>query len=1626
MVTDAKAVRDISILSEGDRKQIFSWNVPHFSPVQECLHHLVDRSVARNPDSTAIESWDGTLTYRELSHLSSKLANHLIVRYNIGPGTSIPLCFEKSLWAIVAMLAILKCGASYACIDPSYPSERRKHIIDTLGANLMITSPLQQGNRENCLSIVVHNELLTTLTLPNQFPKIDVGPSSGCLVVFTSGSTGKPKGFVHEHVSICTGLLSNAPRLELDTCNARVLQWAAYTFDISIPEIWTPLIHGGRVCVPSEEERLQNVEECMIRMEVNWVFFTPSFARFFQRYWVPSLKVFVFGGEALNLDDVQPWVDKVRVLNAYSPAEVMNWFVEPQTGESDVIAIGRLTPNMLGWIVDPENHNHLLPVGAVGELLMEGPGLLRGYLRNPEKTEEVLIQEPPPWRTKISGPSYKMYKTGDLVKYLEDGRMVHLGRKDTMVKIRGQRMELSEVEISMRRHLPQSVQSAADVIQPADGAQEPILVAFLHMTGREQRMSIADMSAMLQTELAKSLPEFMVPRVYIPVSEMPYNTSQKLDRTKLREHASSLTLNQLMGMRAAPNVEKEENNLTTTKASILCAIWAESLQITPSSINVQDNFFALGGTSVAALKVIATAKVQGLRISYQDLFRLPSLGALVDAVDFVLEEPGDVPRQFALVKDARGANAVIVDAASQCAINKEKIGDIYPLTPQQEGLWALSLVQRGSYVAQFIITLKPETDVTRLCAAWDCVIKMLPIFRSRFIHSPTGFLQVVIMDDMKWYSDSSLLDYLRKDRQLPMALGDPLNRYAVVSEGSEQNPGIERTADAQNIIHRIVWTAHHALFDGQSTPQFLNTVAQVYNGNVPNARIIAPFNTFIDHVQKLDESICERYWKSLFDLITPAHFPCLPSPTYHPKPQSEYERYIYFTRRLSSRITTPTLLQAAWALTLAEVTGSHTPAFGITLAGRTAPVAHIETLIGPTFITLPQVNKIDLEDSVRGLLEKTQSSNVSMIPYEHTGMQKIMGLSPQCFAACQFQNLLMIQTQDDTSYEEVFDFFDMTGGLGRFNSYALMWICYLNDDGIRLAASFDDRVIGRERLESLTYQFERMIHILCLEEDNRFLTSMARRSPVNPGTSNDLRLKEDLEKEKVIANGVKGPPTIEEDIDNARRHSEDSKQRPVEYMLQQKVLLGVSSILGIKLEDLDLESSFIAQGGNSISAIRLTATLKADNISLAVHHIMEPRRLSSLVLHASILDKSYTKQGALASTSPEKSAGSPDRIPEGLLRQLAHLTGSDNTDQAFVSIRPCTPTQKQILHSQARNPNCYRTYTIFKVTEATVSPSAIDGAWKLLVNRHEILRTIFLPQTAGTEEVQIILRNLEPLVQHTSSGADDPSEALGSITIPESTSLQPRHFCSICVADNGRLAFRVDIDHILSDGPSHLLMVRELNACLRGEELPNPSQIGPYVEQRSAADIQQSLSYWKDYVMTMKPCQIKGTGPSSQLSGFSTISMNLEISSNLSELCRRLQITPATLFRLIWALVLGEITHSNEVAFGYLVSSRDIEYDNMDRIMGPLFHVLPCKFSIKQGVKFQSLLRDMHQDSIDGLAHQMVSLPEVCMSLGKDISGRDFFSTLVNHRLFASPFEGEAARDRCVEDLGTVDPMDVS
>ncbi|KAI1744650.1 acetyl-CoA synthetase-like protein [Xylaria scruposa] len=475
---------------ETDLPQIWKWNAVVPETVHRCVHDMVQQQVEARPTAPAVCAWDGDLTYAQLGRFASGLAARL-VSAGVSRGTFVPICSEKSMWTTVAILGILKAGAAFVLLDPAVPELRLRGIVSQVRGSVVVSSQANEALSSRLANqvIVFGPHIADDLDEEHREESgITLDPSSPMYVAFTSGSTGTPKGAIITHANLASALFHQEESLQI-TSTSRMYDFCSYSFDVSICNIFATLTAGGCLCVPNELDRQNKLAESIASLRANTIDLTPSVSRLLRPEQVPGIQQIILGGEALRVEHVLPWWDRVRIVSLYGPCECTpnSTINSHPTTPEEVVYMGKGI-GLNTWIVDPENHSILLSsIGAVGELLLEGPLVGSGYLNEPERTAAAFIEDPAwlvqGYSSEHPGRRGRLYKTGDLVRYNKDGNVSFVGRKDEQVKIRGQRTELGEIEHVMRGHA--KVKDAVVVLKKDEERQEPWLAGFVTVHDEE-------------------------------------------------------------------------------------------------------------------------------------------------------------------------------------------------------------------------------------------------------------------------------------------------------------------------------------------------------------------------------------------------------------------------------------------------------------------------------------------------------------------------------------------------------------------------------------------------------------------------------------------------------------------------------------------------------------------------------------------------------------------------------------------------------------------------------------------------------------------------------------------------------------------------------------------------------------------------------------------------------------------------------------------------------------------------------------------------------------------------------------------------------------------------------------
>lgn len=554
----SQIVESIDYCSTYDQKLMTQFTRAMSKRQDACIHDMALRFSSITPNATAVCSWDGDLTYKDLDRMTSQLAHYLIQK-GVGPEVFVLSCFEKSKWPIVARLAISRAGGAYVSIDASDPPVYLGSIIQRTQAQVLLTTGKFVDQFRGLVPTLIElsTDMVQNLPTHETPPKTEVHSHNACLILFTSGSTGEPKGIVQEHGSYATAIRDYANALGL-TSSTRMLQYDHYASDISNNDYLVALSVGGCCCVPFPKTRVLEYQEEITRMKVNITFLTPTDAVQFDPEAVQCLETICLGGEALPQDLVRKWHGKVKMVNQYGMSELATCCILNDTVHPDKeVNLGRPRTGAV-WVVSLANPEQLMPVGAVGELIMEGPHLSRGYIDTVCPKSASFLRQIPTWMESVQPfrKPERMYLSGDLGKYNHDGTITYMGRKDTILKVNGERIDAAEVEYCARKCLSSGDMIVVGILGPFHKSDGPQLVAYIYLKGNssdQTRQSNEEVTFLSQFEndefnkiaeavksvLYSSLPSYMVPTLFIQVSRIPRTRSNKTDSRKLDQLSQS-------------------------------------------------------------------------------------------------------------------------------------------------------------------------------------------------------------------------------------------------------------------------------------------------------------------------------------------------------------------------------------------------------------------------------------------------------------------------------------------------------------------------------------------------------------------------------------------------------------------------------------------------------------------------------------------------------------------------------------------------------------------------------------------------------------------------------------------------------------------------------------------------------------------------------------------------------------------------------------------------------------------------------------------------------------------------------------------------------------------------------
>ncbi|HHK5888994.1 TPA: amino acid adenylation domain-containing protein, partial [Serratia marcescens] len=990
-----RSVSHIDLLPLAEREHLLhGWNrTERDYPLDQTLAALFEQQVRRTPDATALVSGAESLSYAQLNACANRLAHALIAR-GVGPDSRVAVCAERGLHMVTALFGILKAGGAYVPLDPAYPGERLQYILQDADPVLLLADAAGRAALGEPATPQLALEAALPDTLSAENPERRAQASHLAYVIYTSGSTGKPKGAMNEHRGVVNRLVWMQEAYGLTAADT-VLQKTPFGFDVSVWEFFWPLMVGARLVMakPEGHKDPDYLSRAIEQYGVTTLHFVPSMLQSFLADGQAATRCgqvvrVMCSGEALPAALVAEFyrrLPQAELHNLYGPTEaavdVTAWHCSREADRVSV-PIGRPIANTRIYLLD--EHGQPVPLGAVGELYIGGVQVARGYLNRPELTAERFLAD-------LFAPGGRMYRTGDVARYLANGDIEYLGRNDQQVKIRGFRIECGEIEAVLATH-PAVREAVVDARAVGDDKR---LVAWVVPAAGVAEETLA---GALRQHVSAALPDYMVPSAWVVVAALPLSPNGKLDRRALPEPQGA----QSQAAYEAPQGEHE---------TLLAAIWRDLLNV--EQVGRHDNFFELGGHSLLAVKLMAQLRRAGWGANVQTLFSTPTLSALAQAMSAQGEI--DIPENRILPGGASITPEMLplatlsqpeIDAVvAQVPGGVANVQDIYALSPLQEGiLFHHLLAERGDpYQLSAVLRFDSRARLDAWLAAMQQVIDRHDILRTAFItQGMSSPVQVV------WRKAELALSERRFDPadgpiwQQLVASFDPLQQRQDLTRAPLLNFTVTQEEDGS-------WCAlqqwHHLIGDHSTLAFMEQEIGEILAGRGAQLGVAQPFRNAVAQARlALSEAEHESFFR---DMLADIREPVLPFglSDVHGEGRQIACRYQALSSALNLRlrrqarrlgVSLASLCHLAWAQVLASVSGRDAVVFGTVLLGRLQGGEGAERALGLFINTLP----LRLDIDRRGVETAAREAHVrlsGLLAHEHAPLalaQRCSGVSP--------------------------------------------------------------------------------------------------------------------------------------------------------------------------------------------------------------------------------------------------------------------------------------------------------------------------------------------------------------------------------------------------------------------------------------------------------------------------------------------------------------------------------------------------------------------------------------------------------------------------------------------------------
>ena len=1561
------------------------------------LHEFVELSAREIPDKTALEfvtaSSNGqvsklTWSYKELDCSGNKIAN-LITSYGPKPGGLVAVCFDKCPEASFAILGVLKAGFGYLAIDPTAPEARKLFILKDSGCQLVLTTQDKLGDfcdAERVTTVVVSEDLLQDLS-EEKASVAPVTPEDTCYCLYTSGTTGTPKGCLISHDSAVQAMLS-FQRIFHGRWNSssRWLQFASFHFDVSVLEQYWSWSVG--ICVTSVPRDLlfEDFSGTINTLKITHLDLTPSLARLLTPQEVPHLSrgVFIVGGEQVRQDILDTWGDVGCLYNFYGPSEVtIGCTVHRNVSKlAKPTNIGQQWDNVGSFVLEPGTQIPVLR-GAVGELCLSGPLVGKGYLNREDLTREKFAT--------LHKYGVRVYRTGDLVRLLEDQSFEFLGRMDDQVKLRGQRLEIGEINHVVMGS-ESSLQDATTMVLKHPVQHKDQLVTFFSTSNRRSKDDKARLipTSEVETVVEKikrhcsaRLPSYMVPTHYFAVSSIPLTVNNKVDHKALRElFAHSFNISE--ASQNAPRIPKEE----VAGLHEVIRVISSFLRISPTAIQPSSRLFELGLDSVSAIALSRSLRKNGFKNAEVGTILKNSV---VTELAFALRQDDQLkPKQT--YQEAQKAILAFADAhhdsvARHLGLDKNSTLYFAPCTPIQEGMISKTMqkeVDDKAYLSAFYYQLAENIDISVLRDAWVATQRTTPILRTLFVSTVDGNAQVALRTCSTPPVNVRTLQNGEKNSSIPWTRYFNDWMTSVRSFGKELPWRVELvTLGKRKYMSLFMF---HGLYDGISLQLLLKKIEDVYLGMDAGSETERGFFEALPYGPLTVHPEEESFWKDKIPEVRRLGLPKKQQNEDISSPKSSLLRKVLNSKKLSNlctrlNVTAPAVFQAAWLYVLAKAYGVN-PTIGVVVSGRAISLDGADNIIGPMFNTIPfSIQYLPEGASFADLVRACHQYNVEVIPFQHTALRRIAryighDMAEPVFEALFVFNKAQQQDKEVTLWKEI----HTEGSSG----YPLNIEVEQKDHDIFLVtlATRSDCVIDGDP-QSLFDAY--CNHMMTLEDLELPLADAFCRATNLQNTRHDSQLT------RADLNGV----------------NNDSDLTWQELKIRTQ-LANLASVPEWKIHR--NQPTIFELGLDSIEAMKLAARLKDIAPNIAVSMIMRSPTLGGI---AKEIDRGLQNGQRTIDVSSQRIADEQECWRDLLERQGIEVGEVQR-------VLPVTPMQEGLL----MDPQNYFNILVYKLRSG-LDIEKLKDLWDCVIRKEPVLRTRFASIDTNGESntfLQYVSRNFNGVELSRQQSLTSVTRNL--MDDAKLSGLEKQTF-QIRLVDNGKedRYLVLGAPHALYDAWSLNLLHQEVGKQLSLTETDAMSiDSVPYEDHLQEISYQarssDARSFWSQMVKEIQPSVCishLGDGNTSE----QPILVQRRAAINLdkaSKFCRHHGVTLQCLALLCWTTTLANITKSLDVCFGMVLSGRTTS--SSEQLVFPTFNTVLFRNRLDRSAsKIQAL--ESVQNTYLGIAENQHYPLRETLRLARAHSGTsNLFDTLFTFQKLPSPDKSEPCAtlyDECHE-----------